>query len=114
VDKRAKSQYRESISEYMCEFIRETRVYTEYNICVTRIIKIKILKYSLCIYTRRIKENKRKRGQTQEKTRRSRNAYIKRTRAVYKVYQGKSSDIYKCAQSNKRMNKTTKVTDRRV
>ncbi|KAI5164906.1 hypothetical protein NEAUS03_2539, partial [Nematocida ausubeli] len=26
--KRAKTQYRECISEFMCEFIRETRVYT--------------------------------------------------------------------------------------
>ncbi|EHY64356.1 hypothetical protein NERG_02602, partial [Nematocida ausubeli] len=69
--------------------------------CIYRNIKNnKILKYSLCCIGR-IKENKRKCGQTQEKTKGAESAYIERTQIHRQFYQGKLSDIDKCGQGSK-------------
>ncbi|KAI5138786.1 hypothetical protein NEAUS06_2533, partial [Nematocida ausubeli] len=67
-------------------------------------ILIKIKKYSLYIHGR-IKENITRKWPDTEKAGRPGIKHIRRTRAQKQVYQGKLSDIDKCGQGSKQMDK---------
>ncbi|KAI5152030.1 hypothetical protein NEAUS05_2637 [Nematocida ausubeli] len=60
------------------------------------------------------KGNKRKCGQTQERTKGAESAYIERTQVYRQVYQGKLCDIDKCSERNRHMDKGGQITDRAI